>query len=362
MMNIDIYNPAFDEKTGYIDEFVSLIWTRKYSDPGTFELVCPLVEETTQALQLNHFVLPKDFDEPAVIETIICDESSNTITAKGRFATALLARRVNEIRRSYSDSLKVGRILYNLYNSCTSGDRKLSPLDAPAYQLSNIGVVVDVQIPQKDLLTIFTSLCRYSALGLEAVGHGYGIIQLRFYEGNIRTEGSTTMGNTPVVFSEENRNIYDCRLEKGDMNYSSKIFFTARARNDTIILQESISKETNDIRELYRDFTVELEDSSQIAMIRARAYARTLAQEALDAAEPVEAFEFSLDPDGRFKYRDVVDGFDVGDIVTVKKESWGISKDLRITEAMEVYERGGRLVYLTLGDPLPTTLNWGGLS
>ena len=59
-------------------------------------------------------------------------------------------------------------------------------------------------------------------------------------------------------------------------------------------------------------------------------------------------------PLGNLTYKQ---NYDLGDIVTTKKNNWGIGQDLRITEIEEIYEHGAMQVVPTLGDPLPTTLN-----
>ena len=44
--------------------------------------------------------------------------------------------------------------------------------------------------------------------------------------------------------------------------------------------------------------------------------------------------------------------WDLGDIVNLKKEKWGISKTYRIVEVEETIEDGKRSIYPTFGSPL----------
>lgn len=69
----------------------------------------------------------------------------------------------------------------------------------------------------------------------------------------------------------------------------------------------------------------------------------------------IRNFEFVVNPDGNFKYRR---DYDLGDIVTTKKESWGLEVDLRITEVTEIYEHGLAMTSITLGDLQPETIDW----
>ena len=75
----------------------------------------------------------------------------------------------------------------------------------------------------------------------------------------------------------------------------------------------------------------------------------------LEANKFVKCFEFEADPDINFTYG--VD-YDLGDIVTVKKKSWDLTEDMRITEIQEIYENGAMVISPTLGNPLPETIDW----
>lgn len=69
----------------------------------------------------------------------------------------------------------------------------------------------------------------------------------------------------------------------------------------------------------------------------------------------IENFEVVVNPNGNFKYRT---DYDLGDIITVNKESWELNKDMRITEIQEIYEHGLAMIEVTLGDTLPETIDW----
>ena len=46
--------------------------------------------------------------------------------------------------------------------------------------------------------------------------------------------------------------------------------------------------------------------------------------------------------------------FNLGDRVTCKEKKWGIQIDARITEVLEIYQKGGERIEVTFGDSLPT--------
>ena len=109
-----------------------------------------------------------------------------------------------------------------------------------------------------------------------------------------------------------------------------------------------------DLREMFvdaRDLSPEDLTAAQYKeVLKQRGY------EALQEAIEAESLECETAPEINFKYKS---DYDLGDIVTIKKKSWGLYMNKRITEIQEVYEYGGGYVVPTLGDPLPETIDWG---
>lgn len=69
-----------------------------------------------------------------------------------------------------------------------------------------------------------------------------------------------------------------------------------------------------------------------------------MGQEYLVANGISESFECEAEAGVNFTYKV---NYDLGDIVTVKKKSWNMAKNLRITEICKVYEYGGMYVVPT---------------
>ena len=77
-------------------------------------------------------------------------------------------------------------------------------------------------------------------------------------------------------------------------------------------------------------------------------YAELLKQKGLDNIKDItESINFDV------YINDYKKGWDLGDIVTVKKESWGIEADLRIVEVEEVIEESTITITPTFGTALP---------
>ena len=94
-MEIRIYNRD-QHREGQIENQISLIWTRKFYEPGTFELHAPITDENLSLLQKRNIVGKKGSAEAGIIEDIEKEESDikNEITVKGRFLSSYMEHRL----------------------------------------------------------------------------------------------------------------------------------------------------------------------------------------------------------------------------------------------------------------------------
>ena len=87
-------------------------------------------------------------------------------------------------------------------------------------------------------------------------------------------------------------------------------------------------------------------------------YKATLIQrgkEKLAERSEAVAFECKTLANSNFRYKT---DYDLGDIVVIRKEEWGVTNNLRITELQETYEYGSMTVEPTFGTPLPESVDW----
>ena len=101
-MEIRIYNPSLALQ-GIIDEFSSLIWIRRYQQPGEFELHTPYSQESRSLLVPENIV--QKFDggpttEAGVIEHL--EMTQDEIVVKGRFLESYLDRRLIKATTYYT--------------------------------------------------------------------------------------------------------------------------------------------------------------------------------------------------------------------------------------------------------------------
>ena len=105
---VDVY--VLDEdfhKIDVIDDYTSLIWSKRYYEVGDFELYCNASEKNRELLQLGRYVMRADDDEIFRIETIEIEssiEEGDFITATGRDLRSILFQRVTLFDWTYGET------------------------------------------------------------------------------------------------------------------------------------------------------------------------------------------------------------------------------------------------------------------
>ena len=114
-MELRIYTPELN-LIGIIENFTSLIWTRKFYEPGTVELHCPITDYNISLLKLENIISKIDSLEAAVIEDVRITQAyqQNKMVIKGRFLSSYMDRRLIRPRVNFSGMTEVAmRTLLN---------------------------------------------------------------------------------------------------------------------------------------------------------------------------------------------------------------------------------------------------------
>lgn len=344
-MEIRVYDSVLNFR-GVMENQTSLIWTRKYFEPGTFELHAPITEDNLKLTNRGNLLWLKGAAEAGVIEDRMLEESStkNEITAKGRFLSSYMDRRL--IRPTVQFSGKVEVAMRQLL----AGVEQI-----PLVELGDImgfEETVSFQATYKNLLTYEEKLAKSSGLGFRIRPH-FDSKKLVFevYRGNSRTVSQGI--NNRVIFSEAYNNLNNTIYRENEQLYKNVVYVGGEGEGNARVYVQVGETSGLDRRELFVDAkdirSDELTDEEYKEKLRQRGI------EALEDNALSGSFECDTGADINFKYKE---NYNLGDIVTVKKKAWGITQDLRITEIQEIYEYGGMRIVPTFGTPLPETIDW----
>lgn len=346
-MEIRIYDANMDFQ-GVIENQKSLLWNRSYNESGSFELHAPVTDYNLRVLKLSNLVWKKGAVDAGVIENISVEEEydQHYITASGRFLPTYMDRRLIRPMFNFSGRAEVGMRTI-LTNAVSIPKVYLGTLN-------NFTESIEFQATYKSLLAIEQKIAKAANLGFRfRPDFTEKKIYFEVYKGVDRSLEQADRAR--VIFSEEFRNLNKATYQENDQllgtvcyvggqgEGSDRVYatvgddsLTGLARREIFVNGSDISKEG-------------LTDNQYMEKLRQRGLEK-LAESTLFQSMECEAI-----PTGNFNY---LTDYDVGDIVTVKKVNWGITRSLRLSAVTESYENGTVTIIPTFGTPLPETVNW----
>lgn len=323
---------------GIIDYFISLRWRRKYFESGEFEIVLPVTDYLMKFIDTDILVMRNNYTEAGIIETIeFSDDGDNEeVTISGRFLSCLLERRIIKKKINFSGNTIEG--MNTIVDSMT-------PLTS-AWETQTVSMdskSISFQATYKNVYDYLCRLSEYSNIGFRIVPNvDSKVYMFEVWKGLDRT--SNQLSNEQYSFSDDNYNI-----EKGSLVISNKTkvnyVLIGGTGEDTARITTEVGDGSAgfDLHELFAD-----QKSLSNSDVNSGTYIQML-----------KDIGTSKLNDGTFKLEvnatnigDYKKKWNLGDIVNIKKEKWGIYTTYRIIEVEEVIEDGKRTIYPTFGSPL----------
>ena len=346
-MEIRIYDDAMNFQ-GIIENQTSLIWDRRYDETGSFELHVPITNYTIRLLQMGSLVWKRGAVDAGIIESRHIEEDADTreIVASGRFLTAYMDRRL--IRPTFNFTGKAEVAMRTILTNAVA---------IPHVQLGTLrGITetIDFQATYKKLLSTEQKIAKQCQLGFRfRPDFTNKTITFEVYKGLDRSMAQSDRAR--VIFSEDFRNLNRAIFEENDQVYSNVCYVGGKGEgSERVFVTVGDTTSTGLER---REVFVNGSDISDENLTNAQ-YLEALRQrgrEKLAEMAYYQSVECEAIPYGNFEYG--VD-YDLGDIVTIKKESWGVGENLRLFGVTEVYENGTSTIQPIFGNPVPETANW----
>ena len=236
---------------GVIDEFLSCIWTERYSKAGDFELLCPVNEKTKALLYApaddltDRYARIKDSDTVMVIENVLLvtdAEDGDRFTVTGRSVESLLDRRVIWDRYA-AQNVTISSVISALIrqNVTQPGDSgreiDLFRPSGAAWFLNRSQAAEKrlkaVEYYGENLYDTIVELCEAYHIGFRAVPVAGGF-QLQLYDGVDRTYDQ--LEHPYVVFSDQLNNLLGSRWQRNAAGYRNYILVRGDADYDPVFL------------------------------------------------------------------------------------------------------------------------------
>ena len=345
-MELKIYSSSLERK-GIVENFRSLIWLRKYYEPGTFELHVPLTETNLSLLGMGTIITKNESEEAGIIEDIRLsdDPEDREMIVSGRFLSSLFDRRL--VKNTFSFTGLTETAMHTLVNNVTS-----IPLveDGTTH---GYAPTVTFQVTMKELLAVLTKLSKASGIGYRLYPDFAN--KKMIFQTYVGTDRSLSQSaNERVIFSEGFQNLSGSEYTRNDQLLKTYAVVGGEGKGSNRVYVEVGGGTGLDLREVF----VDAKDVRSDQFATTEKYREALQQRGINkltSSIEAESIEFETIPNSNFIYKE---NYDLGDIVTVQKESWGIDIDYRVTEIQETYENGGMTVSLTLGNALPDRVEW----
>lgn len=326
------------EMLGIVDYFISLRWRRKFFEAGEFEIVLPVTDYIMRFVSTDVIVMRNNYTEAGIIETIeFSDNGTNEeVTISGRFLSSLLSRRIVKNKINFSGNVIEGmNTIINAMTPLTNQwETETVTMSSPH---------IDFQVAYKNIYEYLCKLSEYSNIGFRVVPNVESkVYMFEVWKGLDRT--SEQNENEEYSFSDDNYNTEQGKLiisEKTKANYI--LVGGAGEGNDRTLVTVDTEAIDFDLYEVFCD-------------------QKSLSKENLSDNEyrlKLKSVGEGKLSDGIFRLevtalaqKDYKEKWDLGDIVNIKKEKWGVYTTYRIIEVEETIEDGKKTIYPTFGSPL----------
>ncbi len=343
--SFDIYVYTRDlEFLGIIDFFKSLRWRRKYFESGEFELHIPLNYQTVKYLQKDNIIIREDAIENGIIESWQISDNGEyvEVTIFGRFLSSILDRRIVKKRICFKGNVLDGE--RKILNEMTP----FSKLEIEEPNIDSNNIVF--QCTYKNVYNYLRKLAKNSNIAHRITAD---INKKKFifsnYQGLDRTDNQTS--NPRYEFSEDKSNI-----DESNYTYSAKeeknwclVGGTGEGVDRTIVEVKKGLYDDLDLKETFVDASSEIKEEDTTDYEYEEILKNRGKENLLDVVETIEVTVYADD------YKKET-GWDLGDVVNVKKESWNVLMRQRIIEIEEVIEDGNQKIFATFGTPLAAPL------
>ena len=335
---------------GEIDDYLSLIWVRRWHKPGEFNLYLDINSLYANTLQENNLVVLGDnvgiikYKKLALGEED--EDMAESVLIRGLTLSSLVNRRITLPPQGQSHDTIQGTaetvMKHYVKNNCVNSTdiKRRIPRLVVAADLSR-GEELTYQSRLKALDLELEQLSLISGLGWD-INPDYSTGNLVFdvYEGRDLTQEQTI--HNPVIFSIDFDNIKGQNYVSSSMDYKNQAYVGGQGEGvERTIIEVGDNAEGLDRYETF----VDARDVENEELLPSRG------REKLLELAKLQSFESKVDHDSTFKYKK---DWDLGDIVTIQNAKWNITLNNRISAITEIYEPDGFNLEATFGDTIPT--------
>ena len=348
-MELYVYD-TLGRRTGIVEGYSSLQWYRRYMEAGNFVLYCSTAYHAL--LQEDCLLWPSGDSEAGVIESREFQrnrEGKETLVVAGKLLTGLLGRRILWEVANYSGTYE-GAMRYlvdkNAVNP-TNANRAIPRLTLGS-EKGLVQALEGYSGVGTGLAAAVASLSQESEIGHRVLfAPTTGGMAFEVYMGLDRTHGQRV--NNPAEFSAGFENLKSGQYRRSTLTSANVALVSGTNESKDTILTTAGTASGLARREIYvdaRSVKQKLESGALLTNAQFVAALQQYGKEKLAAAAPVESADAQIETTSNLKYKR---DYDLGDLVSVFFDEWGVRANVRLTEIQESTEAGGTTVYAVFG-------------
>lgn len=375
-MELRVFDKAL-EPLGIVDEIASLLWTIKYFDVGTFNLLAPVTDNNSNLLSMGNIIIKHDGKKEVedgsggiwrraaqiMYVHITKDErGQEQIEAQGFMLSKWLSKRVvtPQLVTTATCQQIINALVANNCGANATTKRKFTQFTALT-QADLGGSSVDYSNElYVDLGSEVKDVAVSGKLGYDIlVNERDKLYGFYLYKGDDLTAGNSA-GNPPCIFSRDFDNVNGQEYEDSIESYKNFTYVQGAADEvgaQPVVTVDGGNKQGLELDEVFIDASdisrsyesggtsVPIPLNTYLAMLRTRG-----ATELENYGERMN-FVSTINTASNLRFKD---DFNLGDRITCLERSWGLRIDARITEVQEVYQKGQEEIQATFGESLPT--------
>lgn len=375
-MELRVFDKAL-EPLGIVDEIASLLWTIKYFDVGTFNLLAPVTDNNSNLLSMGNIIIKHDGKKEVedgsggiwrraaqiMYVHITKDErGQEQIEAQGFMLSKWLSKRVvtPQLVTTATCQQIINALVANNCGANATTKRKFTQftvLAQDSYGGSSADYSNELYV---DLGSEVKDVAVSGKLGYDIlVNERDKLYGFYLYKGDDLTAGNSA-GNPPCIFSRDFDNVNGQEYEDSIESYKNFIYVQGAADEagaQPVVTVDGGDKQGLELDEVFIDASdisrsyesggtsVPIPLNTYLAMLRTRG-----ATELENYGERMN-FVSTINTASNLRFKD---DFNLGDRITCLERSWGLRIDARITEVQEVYQKGQEEIQATFGESLPT--------
>lgn len=336
---------------GAISRYSSFSLTRHYSKAGEFELTLKNTDHMDLLKKDNILMLGKDVKKVGIISYAnvkLNDDGSEVVTVKGSTLGKKLSDRLTEPNgetdRIHANAETVMRYYVNR-NMINPEDskRKFDDLLISTEDKKR-GKEIKYETRYKNLLEEIETISEQNEIGWEVyIDYEKQKWVFNVYEGLDLTIDQEI--NPPVLFSTSLGNVDSQEYTEHNLDYKNVAYVGGKGEGQAREIIQVGDATGFDRKEVFLEPRVS--DDEYIDL-------RMLGQNELSNYKELVSFQAEVLSNKLLQYEK---DYNLGDLVTIKSEKWGIQVNTRIISINEVHEPTGFKVFVSFGNKIPTLVD-----